>query len=65
MTDIIKDLLDPRYCGQEGLRRRAGVEIEELRDVVRVLAPTGTPEAVTVRKMLTFEQAEEIYRGHG
>jgi hypothetical protein len=32
-----------------------------LRAIVRELAPTGTPEAVRVRKMTTFEEAEAIY----
>lgn len=36
-------------------------EIELLRTVIRMIAPTGTPAAITVRKTLSFEQAEAIY----
>ncbi len=39
----------------------ASDEIGQLYAVIRALAPTGTPEAVTVRKMTTFELAEAIY----
>lgn len=35
MSDIIKDLMDPRYCGQEGLRRRAADEIKRQRAALK------------------------------
>lgn len=40
---------------------RAIAEIKHMRSVVRAIAPTGTPAAIAVRKLTTFEQAEAIY----
>jgi hypothetical protein len=36
MPDILDDLLDSRYCGQEGLRSRAADEIRALRNFLEI-----------------------------
>ena len=47
MTDIVERLLDPKYCGQEGMRSEAADTITKLRAEVaelrKQLEPKITP----------------------